>query len=917
MASRSNKLPPGARPKVSANRHHRERSHPDRSTTSSRSSRHKCGKSKKQRTKDSKQTDDGSSTDLNTKSTGYRDTKVSHEGTRPKRGHRDTEDSIPDIPSEIDNDRQTRRKRPLSIKHLKDILKNEPTEIVMELAAQTSGWQEYLNRENTRRDVMIFLLEIIGKACECTRAPKSRIQFLLIVFRSQFFSRYLPTFITSLSSIKMPDEDDELQAVRHILKLLHTLVQCLPMGTLDNVTVHAAILDQLCKGNDTMPEEVKMDVDRLTEVCRAIQNSLEDSHHRQKIRSQYEAPPDNFRRIQIIPDIEEIRGNQKPFLRKNVVKGQYKDADDYLDVQFRLLREDLVAPLRHGIAEYLQNKREFDKDHHRRLQDAFLYHGVRIVRPVMTRGGTGHLLQFDTSHFNKFRWVSSKRLISGSLLCLTEDNFKSVLYATVEGRDPKQLERGQIAVRFIEPGHGITRTRDVTFLMVETSAFFESYRYVLEGLKEFTEGTLPMAQYITEANIKSKPPRYLRNCDRPDPVYDLRQVANVQWKGNDEATFLVENDEESGSTDSDSTQNGTSCADSACSESNSRIQNYMRGKLRAVKVLEPGAWPEAKTLDFDESQLAAFRAALTSEFVLIQGPPGTGKTYVGLKIVKTLLQNCQAQSVPEYGYQDFRPILVVCYTNHALDQFLEGIYQYEKAIVRVGGRCSSDKLQKCCIANIRREKRSAKEIPAYIQQRRSDMWRYYRYRDVLVEAHERIALAQTGVLKPTTLFEENIMSNEQYQNLMSRTTNPMYVWLGLDGKGIPNDHTKREVQSTAVEDGVNVDELTHDDGDAQIDVMEEAALLEEQREFGNDPVVLKHKRKSRKKLISEFAFVPGWVHSEDEYQSERQDRRQIETAIENTINCSDIMSASESLEAIPLLGVKIRSKTRRNYGTSS
>lgn len=42
-----------------------------------------------------------------------------------------------------------------------------------------------------------------------------------------------------------------------------------------------------------------------------------------------------------------------------------------------------------------------------------------------------------------------------------------------------------------------------------------------------------------------------------------------------------------------------------------------------------------------------------------------GKTYVGLKIAKALLNNSMVWSANS-------PMLVVCYTNHALDQFLEG-----------------------------------------------------------------------------------------------------------------------------------------------------------------------------------------------------------------------------------------------------
>ena len=45
-----------------------------------------------------------------------------------------------------------------------------------------------------------------------------------------------------------------------------------------------------------------------------------------------------------------------------------------------------------------------------------------------------------------------------------------------------------------------------------------------------------------------------------------------------------------------------------------------------------------------------------------------GKTHVGLKIAKALLTNQGLWS----ARQEAAPMLVVCYTNHALDQFLEG-----------------------------------------------------------------------------------------------------------------------------------------------------------------------------------------------------------------------------------------------------
>ena len=68
-------------------------------------------------------------------------------------------------------------------------------------------------------------------------------------------------------------------------------------------------------------------------------------------------PPNNFREIEILPQPEEIKNShEKPFLRPNLKKGSYRDWNHYLDVQFRLLREDFMGPLREEIHNYLQGK---------------------------------------------------------------------------------------------------------------------------------------------------------------------------------------------------------------------------------------------------------------------------------------------------------------------------------------------------------------------------------------------------------------------------------------------------------------------------------------------------------------------------------------------------------------------------------
>ena len=69
------------------------------------------------------------------------------------------------------------------------------------------------------------------------------------------------------------------------------------------------------------------------------------------------------------------------------------------------------------------------------------------------------------------------------------------------------------------------------------------------------------------------------------------------------------------------------------------------------------------------------------------------------QITKVLLQNASVWRVKKDG-----PILVVCYTNHALDQFLEEIHEFHpQGIVRVGGRSQSEVMQKCSLTKRKRE----------------------------------------------------------------------------------------------------------------------------------------------------------------------------------------------------------------------
>lgn len=124
-------------------------------------------------------------------------------------------------------------------------------------------------------------------------------------------------------------------------------------------------------------------------------------------------------------------------------------------------------------------------------------------------------------------------------------------------------------------------------------------------------------------------------------------------------------------------------------------------------VLQPETWPTKEELKFNESQYDAYKLALTHEFAVIQGPPGTGKTYVGLNVAKTLLQNVEVEN----GCL----MLVICYTNHALDQFLEEISKVTMNIVRIGSQSRNKAMEQFNLATLRKNMQMSRVSGSFME----------------------------------------------------------------------------------------------------------------------------------------------------------------------------------------------------------
>ncbi|KAH6712371.1 NFX1-type zinc finger-containing protein 1 [Leptodontidium sp. MPI-SDFR-AT-0119] len=106
--------------------------------------------------------------------------------------------------------------------------------------------------------------------------------------------------------------------------------------------------------------------------------------------------------------------------------------------------------------------------------------------------------------------------------------------------------------------------------------------------------------------------------------------------------------------------------------------------LKVLKKLEEMPGQDLKrvlgtktSVILDESQMRSLCACFSQSVSMVQGPPGTGKSFLGALVAKVLHDSTK------------EVILVVCFTNHALDQFLEDLMKIgipAANMVRLGGK---------------------------------------------------------------------------------------------------------------------------------------------------------------------------------------------------------------------------------------
>nr|XP_060628786.1 NFX1-type zinc finger-containing protein 1-like [Anolis sagrei ordinatus] len=522
------------------------------------------------------------------------------------------------------------------------------------------------------------LLRVVKHVLEGPPGAQDVRPVLDLVLRPAFVLRSLLGFIASLETFHCPDGEVSREVMVDTVAALHHLLEAAPEKA---QTLLCYPVDLLCATVQRLQSRgllfAWVTQKQLKDTKGLLDAAFQGSSGPRGAGLESLANRDDFCLVPVFPTPEDIFLEPTATLKPNLVSGRYKSDRSYLDTHFRLLREDLVKPLRDGISSRFTLRSLFSNSQ-KPPSELRLYRNVQLSSVGYSPAG----VTFQATFQGKSGSAATKSLLSGSLVCLlSEDDDGQVLFGTVAG---SRHHEGSVWLDIKQSHTRLLRLLGrATFTMAESPAFFESYRHVLEGLKEMEAEPVPFRKYLVKCRRKVSPPAYLQEEEKEGAglvTFDLSALHPPKDKP---------------TSTKDLAKVGSPSSPEASAD-HPKAEGLLLD-LSSVSPLCPQLWRPETFPHLDESQVNAVRTALGSEFVLIQGPPGTGKTFIGLKILQILLDNESLWNKAN------TPCLVVCYTNHALDQFLEGVLDFLlMGVVRIGGRSKSQRVSDtCALRNLR------------------------------------------------------------------------------------------------------------------------------------------------------------------------------------------------------------------------
>ena len=562
---------------------------------------------------------------------------------------------------------------------LHEIANSEPRSLAGLLTLRQQELKELLSSKSATagRTTLTLLVKIFAKMCDLFRAetspsesksqsassnqvclPDKEKTKIHHIMKCLIDEDTIGGFYLSLSNYlcQMPVEGsvskrkDLCQVLSDTIKMLNVLLDIYPGDSSKNLSVI-----------DTCVCTTAQLAQQQTIFQRVSEEAIKLLQIRNDIRAQsyeHNCEKPNFQAFSVILPRPEQLHEVNASLQKNIISGPFPDVTNYLSTQFHLLREDFLRPLRNALTEICHIEDDEEEE------SVMIYTNVCFNRGMSyTLSGNAYRVSFKTKQKINWNRFGSKKLQYGALVCLSRDGFKTVYYATIVGRDIEDLGQGITTIQLQEcsPSDEMSIST-YEFSMIESPGYYVAYAPVLKRLDAIAPAELPFEKYLVGLDTQVNVPSYIKDTEHK---IDL---------------------------------SGIVCK---CEELHAWCEHEY------VEIFNQEEWDALETPLLDSSQKKALHVALTNEVAIIQGPPGTGKTYVGLKIIEALLRNASLWqcTLSQTGNSVKCPIVVICYTNHALDQFLEGILRLNSRIQirRIGRRTQSEVISKLNLQKFVRE----------------------------------------------------------------------------------------------------------------------------------------------------------------------------------------------------------------------
>ena len=550
----------------------------------------------------------------------------------------------------------------ISYNQLKEILANEDDNKLIQFFTKYRDISDVFANTKFSPDMISLMIKLLSKISLINSGPASDIlnqifsntQFLLKIKEKLREERYLETqyldtfYDISVLCNKLIDkftDDNKRIKYSELAEYFDVLQDLINNGKIvKDLELALKIIDVL---NDFREKEKHKKLTMFEEKQKKIEKeNLEKNPNKGNNKiNDINLIPIDYKQREIQLSDEDFKNHEKLEIASNIIKGSYISYERYINTMFYLEYEDCYRSLRKTINEFQLMGKSINKMENRELQkaakantDIYFYLKGEIRCVDINKDGVILEIEFKAATPRKIKFT--KRMITSSLIILTDDNYERYLLTTVyynpyldnrlkenQRNNKRKIKipkhpyyRIQLSLVNINPQSFMFLLQNRKNLQIfESKAYFESYIHVMKRLKEINIADLPFREEIVNANFVRL-----------------------------EMSHINEN-------------------------YHYRYNNML---LNPAK----GTYPKQFFDLFDKSQIMAVHNCLKNKIGLIQGPPGTGKTHVGTILTDILLQNLRPNA----------QILVVCFTNHALDSFIEGILKYTDKVVRIGGRCKNE-----------------------------------------------------------------------------------------------------------------------------------------------------------------------------------------------------------------------------------